>query len=90
MFVFVTKQFLCVGMDGIGFYQSPSQQATIHRLSLDWYRRGSTTWRRPVLPLQITFLAVTPPAEERREEEGSGIPDRSWAESSPLHAPEGF
>ena len=30
-----------------------------------------------MLPLQITFLAVTPPAEERREEAGSGIPDRS-------------
>ena len=30
-----------------------------------------------MLPLQITFLAVTPPAEEKREEEGAGIPDRS-------------
>ena len=33
-----------------------------------------------MLPLQITFLAVTPPAEEKREEEGSSIPDRSSTE----------
>ena len=33
-------------------------------------------WRRLVqLPLQITFLDVTPGAEERGEEGGLGIPD---------------